>query len=111
MKIVRLVITWLAPIVIATGLAAAPPKTTAVTGGDRDVRQDSGAPVAVNSYYLGNRAPLQRTAYIRLPFGAVRPSGWLAKQTQIQVDGITGHFDQLANYDQVDIDSAHGATR
>src|SRR5664280_1909112 len=111
MKIVRLVITCVAPIAIAAGLAAAPAKTTAVVGGDRDAKQDSGAKVAVNKYYPVNRPPLQRTAYVRLPFGAVRPSGWLARQTQNQVDGITGHFDEFVKYDEVDINSTHGATR
>jgi DUF1680 family protein len=111
MKLVRLVVICAAPIVIAASLAAAPAKTTAVVGGDRDARQDSGATVAVNKYYPANRPPLQRAAYVRLPFGAVRPSGWLARQTQIQVDGITGHFDQFFKYENIDIDSVHGATR
>jgi len=111
MRIGRLAIICVALIAIAAGLAAAPAKTTAVVGGDRDVRQDAGAAVAVNRHYPVNRPPLQRTAYIRLPFGAVRPSGWLARQTQLQLDGITGHFDEFYKYEEIDINSVHGATR
>jgi hypothetical protein len=58
-----------------TGLAAAPAKTAAAVGGDRDARQDSGATVAVNKYYPVNRPPLQRTALCPSALRC-RPGGW-----------------------------------
>lgn len=30
-----------------------------------------------------------------LPLGAIRPTGWLARQLRIQADGLTGHLDDI----------------
>ena len=46
-----------------------------------------------------NRAPLEPTEYAALPLGAIRPEGWLRDQLQRQVDGLTGHLDEV--YPQV----------
>ena len=87
-------------------------QTTVVIGGDHDAGQGPGEPkVNVNKYYLGNRPPLQRSAYVRLPYGAVRPSGWLGKQIQLQIDGLTGHFHLFVDYDKLKPDTLEGATR
>jgi len=42
-----------------------------------------------------NRSPLQPSALLALPVGAVRPRGWLLDQLQIQANGLTGHLDEF----------------
>ncbi|HVU13212.1 MAG TPA: beta-L-arabinofuranosidase domain-containing protein [Phototrophicaceae bacterium] len=41
-----------------------------------------------------NRAPLQPSAQLSLPLGAVKPRGWLLDQLRVQVNGISGHLDE-----------------
>jgi uncharacterized protein len=43
---------------------------------------------------IKNKAPLAQNAFYMLPLGAVRPSGWLKKQMQIQANGLSGHLDE-----------------
>lgn len=38
---------------------------------------------------------LAAPAYRPLPVGAIRPTGWLQRQLQIQADGLTGHLDEF----------------
>jgi hypothetical protein len=48
-----------------------------------------------NRYYPSGRAPLLATAYVKLPFGAVRPQGWLNTQLNLQANAMTGHVDEF----------------
>ena len=41
-----------------------------------------------------NRAPLTQSAFYPLPLGAVRPTGWLRTQLDIQAHGLGGHLDE-----------------
>lgn len=49
----------------------------------------------VNINYKSNPEPLLRNAYIRLPLGAVRPSGWLKSQLEVQAAGLTGNLEDF----------------
>lgn len=53
---------------------------------------------ASNTRYPSNRAPLQPSALVKLPVGAVRPEGWLAKQLQMQNDGFHGHLTAISEF-------------
>ena len=40
----------------------------------------------------GARSSLRSLAWSPLPHGTVSPEGWLARQLQIQGNGLSGHF-------------------
>lgn len=48
-----------------------------------------------NRFYPNNPEPLKQNAYIKLPLGAVKPSGWLHRQLEIQAEGLTGNLDEF----------------
>ncbi|MBK8883091.1 MAG: glycoside hydrolase family 127 protein [Bacteroidales bacterium] len=49
----------------------------------------------VNINYKGNPEPLLPNAYIRLPLGTVKPSGWLKNQLEAEASGLTGYVDEF----------------
>jgi uncharacterized protein len=51
----------------------------------------------LNRYYPSGRSPLLATKYVKLPFGAVTPQGWLNTQLNLQANGMTGHIDEFYN--------------
>jgi hypothetical protein len=72
---------------LAAGVAAAAVSRGA--RGESDPREGSTAgPSAVPR-------DLAAPAYSPLPLGAIRPTGWLARQLRLQADGLTGHLDQF----------------
>ncbi len=51
-----------------------------------------------NSIYVGNRAPLLPSSFIKLPVGAVRPEGWTRRILELQADGFHGHLTEISDF-------------
>lgn len=49
-----------------------------------------------NSHYISNQPPLQPQQFIKLPTGTIKPDGWLAKQLELQKDGLNGHLGEIS---------------
>ena len=62
----------------------------------------SGPAAAAVGGYVTNRAPLQPDAFLRLPPGATRATGWLATQLGYQLDGISGRMTEISHFLQYD---------
>lgn len=46
--------------------------------------------------YIGNRAPLQPAAFIKLPLGAIKAHGWLGEMLQRSGDGLAGNPGEIS---------------
>ena len=46
-----------------------------------------------SGFYDPNRAPLEPTAFMRLPVGSIKPEGWLRNQLELDANGIPGRYD------------------
>jgi DUF1680 family protein len=51
-----------------------------------------------NNLYAGNRQPLLPSPLISLPFGAIKPQGWLRKQLELQAAGYVGHLTEISGF-------------
>lgn len=69
--------------------AASKPEATAVPHAKTD---------AAGGFYFPNRAPLQPTAFVKLPVGSVTPKGWIRKQLLLQADGMNGRMPEVSDY-------------
>jgi hypothetical protein len=49
-------------------------------------------------HYVANRAPLLPSPVVRLPMGAVRPSGWLKRQLEFQAEGFHGRLTEISEF-------------
>src|SRR5271157_5530710 len=49
-----------------------------------------------NSFYLGNRSPLEPSRFIGLPVGSVEPRGWLRECLRRQREGLCGHLGEIS---------------
>ncbi len=49
-----------------------------------------------NSFYIGNKAPLLPSAFIKLPVGSIVPGGWVATCLRRQRDGLAGHLGEIS---------------
>jgi hypothetical protein len=75
------------------GIAAAQSQITVV---------DRPAISGTNSYYIGNRTPLEPSRLLPLPIGAVQPKGWLRAYFDRQRDGLSGHLGEISVWLQKD---------
>ncbi|MFC1430272.1 RICIN domain-containing protein [Streptacidiphilus sp. N1-3] len=53
---------------------------------------------APGGLYSPNAAPLQPTAFLRLPPGSVTARGWLAGQLQLQLGGLCGRYQDTSHF-------------
>lgn len=51
-----------------------------------------------NSFYMGNRAPLLPSAFVKLPIGSIVPEGWLRQQLDLEATGMTGHLEEISKW-------------
>lgn len=51
---------------------------------------------STNSFYVGNRAPLEPSPFYKLPIGAITPGGWVRHQLEMERDGMTGHLEEIS---------------
>ncbi|MCT4646844.1 MAG: glycoside hydrolase family 127 protein [Carboxylicivirga sp.] len=49
-----------------------------------------------NTNYIGNKAPLKPSAFIKLPVGSIQPEGWLKEYLVRQQNGLTGHLGEIS---------------
>lgn len=54
--------------------------------------------VPENGFYLGNRLPLQASAYIKLPVTTIKPEGWLKEVLVRQRDGLNGNLGSISSW-------------
>ena len=55
-------------------------------------------PAAGIAHYAANREPLVPSPLVELPFGAVKPAGWLKKQLELQAEGFHGRLTEISPF-------------
>jgi len=51
-----------------------------------------------NTNYTGNKEPLKPLHFIKLPVGAVQPSGWIKQYLLLQKEGLTGKLGEISSW-------------
>ena len=46
--------------------------------------------------YIGNRAPLQPSPFMKLPIGSITPRGWLRHMLELEAQGMTGRLKEIS---------------
>lgn len=49
-----------------------------------------------NSFYIGNKKPLEPLSLLKLPVGSIKPGGWILKYLELQRDGLTGQLGNIS---------------
>ena len=72
--------------------------TGGLTAEDRIAVVERPKTSAKNDFYVGNRAPLTPSPFLKLPIGSIKPKGWLRKQLQLEADGFVGHLMEISRF-------------
>ncbi len=48
--------------------------------------------------YIGNRAPLAASPFVKLPVGAIKAEGWIGRYLELQRDGLTGQLGEISQW-------------
>ena len=89
---------------LKTGLAAAGGVALGATlpscapAATREVSTVPVVPTAAGGWYTPSRAPLMPSAFLKLPPGSIKPSGWLKEQLALQVNGLCGRYPEVSDY-------------
>ena len=51
-----------------------------------------------DGFYTPNRAPLQPTAFQKLPIGSITPRGWLRHQLELDAQGLCGRLPEVSRF-------------
>src|SRR5579863_5968824 len=51
---------------------------------------------STNSFYAGNKEPLEPLCFIKMPAGSIKPEGWILKYLELQRDGLTGQLGTIS---------------
>ncbi|HTG44632.1 MAG TPA: beta-L-arabinofuranosidase domain-containing protein, partial [Verrucomicrobiae bacterium] len=62
------------------------------------VETPDASPAARNRFYVGNRAPLEASRFVKLPVGRVQPRGWIRRQLELQAAGFHGHLEEISRF-------------
>lgn len=69
-----------------------------LTAGGALVVERAATARAATPHHPVNRPPPRPSSYLRLPPGAVRPTGWLATRLDRQVTGLTGRYQEFSHF-------------
>jgi hypothetical protein len=74
-----------------------------------DIKIVEAPPAQSNSFFVGNKPPLQPSPLLKLPIGSIVPKGWLRHQLELEAEGMIGHLPEISKWCKFE-DNAWAAT-